>query len=201
MSGIWSGRSSHAARVLASAGASAMTGTSVGDRAIDGAADRAGRAVERGEWTTVAGGGHVVVERDDRRRPRGELEATGRDSLESFAVPDEEHKPKLRAPSIVVLVQSVRPSTALTDPDRDAAIDAMRIAAEKRTDGILGNSTPQNYGHAALLVASCAAYAPKNRAAELLRWAIDLRQQHRRRHACRAELARACEPLGVLVPA
>jgi hypothetical protein len=130
-----------------------------------------------------------------------ELEATGRDPLESFAVPDEEHKPRLRTPSIVVLIQSVRPSIALTDPDRDAAIDAMRIAAEKRTEGILGNSRRQHYGHAALLVASCVAFAPKSRASELLRWATDLRQQYWRRHAFREELARACESLGVLVPA
>ena len=130
-----------------------------------------------------------------------ELEATGRDPLESFAVPDEEHKPRLRTPSIVVLIQSVRPSIALTDPDRDAAIDAMRIAAEKRTEGILGNSRRQHYGHAALLVASCVAFAPKKRAAELLRWAMDLRQQYWRRHAFREELARACESLGVLVSA
>jgi hypothetical protein len=129
------------------------------------------------------------------------LEATGRDPLESFAVPVDEHKPKLTTPPIVALIQRARPSIALTDPDRDAAIDAMRIAAEKRADGILGNSRRQHYGHAALLVASCAAYAPKNRAAELLRWAIDLRQQHRRRHAFRKEMARACESLGILVPA
>jgi hypothetical protein len=129
-----------------------------------------------------------------------ELEATGRDPLESFAVPDEEHKPRLRTPSIVVLIQSVRPSIALTDPDRDAAIDAMRIAAEKRTEGILGNSRRQHYGHAALLVASCVAFAPKNRASELLRWAMDLRQRYSRRHAFRQELARACESLDVFMP-
>ena len=128
-----------------------------------------------------------------------ELEATGRDPLESFAVPDEEHKPRLTTPSIVMLIQSVR-SIALTDSDRDAAIDAMRIAAEKRTEGILGNSRRQHYGHAALLVASCVAFAPKSRASELLRWAADLRQQYWRRHAFREELARASESLGVLVP-
>jgi hypothetical protein len=128
-----------------------------------------------------------------------ELEATGRDPLESFAVPDEEHKPRLRTPSIVALIQSVRPSI-VTDSDRDAVIDAMRIAAEKRTEGILGNSRRQHYGHAALLVASCVAFAPKNRASEFLRWAADLRQQYWRRHAFREELARASESLGVLVP-
>lgn len=129
-----------------------------------------------------------------------ELEATGRDPLESFAVPDQEHKPRLKTPSIVALIQRVRPSIALTDPDRDAAIDAMRIAAEKRTEGILGNSRRQHYGHAALLVASCVAFAPKRRASELLTWATDLRQQYWRRHAFREELARACENLSALVP-
>ena len=130
-----------------------------------------------------------------------ELEATGRDPFESLAVLDEEHKPRLGTPSIVALIQSVRPSIALRDPDRDAAIDAMRIAAAKRTDGILGNSRRQHYGHAAQLVASCVACAPKRRASELLRWATDLRQQYWRRHAFRKELARACESLSVLMPA
>lgn len=129
-----------------------------------------------------------------------ELEATGRDPLEPFTVPDEEHKPRLRRPSVVVLIQSVRPTIALTDRDRDAAIDAMRIAAEKRTEGILDNSRRQHYGHATLLVASCVAFAPKSRASELLRWATDLRQRYSRRHAFRQELARACESLDVFVP-
>ena len=128
-----------------------------------------------------------------------ELEATGRDPLESFEVPDEERKPRLRTPSIVVLIQSVCPSIALTDRDRDAAIAAMRIAAEKRIEGILGNSRRQHYGHAARLVAACVACAPKSRASELLRWAADLRQQYWRRHAFREELTRASESLGVLV--
>jgi hypothetical protein len=95
------------------------------------------------------------------------------------------------------------PGAARRRADRrgpDAAIDAMRIAAEKRTEGILGNSRRQHYGHAAMLVASCVAYAPKKRAAELVRWAMDLRQQYWRRHAFREELARACASLGVSVP-
>jgi hypothetical protein len=114
---------------------------------------------------------------------------------------DEEHKPKLITLSMVALIQRVCPGIALTDPDRDAAIDAMRIAAERRVEGILGNSRRQHYSHAALLVASCVAFAPEKRAAELLRWAVDLRQQYWRRHAFRAELARACESLGVLASA
>jgi hypothetical protein len=123
------------------------------------------------------------------------------DPLESFAMTEEEHKPKLATPSMVALIHGARPGIALTDPDRDAAIAAMRIAAEKRVDEILDNSRRQHYGHAALLVASCVAFAPKSRAAELLRWATDLRQQYWRRHAFREELAQACESLRVFVPA
>jgi hypothetical protein len=129
-----------------------------------------------------------------------ELEATGRDPLESFALTDDEDKPKLTTPSIAMLIERTRSSIALTDLDRGTAIDAMRVAADKRVEGILGNSRRRHYGHAALLVASCVAYAPKKRAAELLRWAEELRQQYWRRHAFRQELARASESLGVTLP-
>ena len=91
-----------------------------------------------------------------------ELEATARDPLEALAMTDEEHKPKLITPSMVALIQRARPGIALTDPDRDAAVDAMRIAAEKRVEGILGNSRRQHYSHAALLVASCVALRPRS---------------------------------------
>ena len=73
-------------------------------------------------------------------------------------------------------------------------------AADERVEGILGNSRRQHHGHAALLVASCVAHAPKKRAAEVLGWAGELRQQYWRRHAFRQELARASESLGVTLP-
>jgi hypothetical protein len=130
-----------------------------------------------------------------------ELEATARDSLKSFAMTEKEHRPKLATSSMVALIQGALPGIPLSDADRDAASDAMRIAAEKRTEGILGNSRRQHYGHAALLVASCVAFAPKHRASELLKWATDLRQRYSRRHAFRQELARACESLDVFMPA
>ena len=77
-----------------------------------------------------------------------ELEATSRDPLEFFAKRDEEHKPTLTTPSMGALIQRARPSIALTDPDSDAAIDATRIAAGKRVEGILGKSRRQHYSHA-----------------------------------------------------
>ena len=73
----------------------------------------------------------------------------------------------------------------------------MRTAADKRTEGILGNSRRQHYGHAALPVASCVAFAPKGRVGEFTQWAAELRQRYWRRHAFRQELTRAFEALGV----
>ena len=126
-----------------------------------------------------------------------ELEATGRDALEVFSDEDTESKPKLSTPSIASLIQDVRPSIRLIDVDRDAAIDAMRITAEKRVEGILGNSRRRHYGHAALLVASCVASAPAGRERELANWAADVRQQYWRRDAFREELTRAFASLGL----
>jgi hypothetical protein len=42
-------------------------------------------------------------------------------------------------------------------------LDAMRVAADKRVEGILGNSRRRRYGHAALLVASCVVCAQEAR--------------------------------------
>jgi hypothetical protein len=81
----------------------------------------------------------------------------------------------------VVLVQSVHPSIALIDPDRDAAIDAMRIAAAKRTEGIVGNSRRQHYGHAALLVASCVANTPRSPSAVLASPRVQMNWRERAR--------------------
>jgi hypothetical protein len=62
-----------------------------------------------------------------------ELEATGDDRLELFT--EGRTKPRLTTPSVMGLVQRARPATALTDAHGDAALDAMRVAAEKRVQG------------------------------------------------------------------
>jgi hypothetical protein len=129
-----------------------------------------------------------------------ELEATAEDPLDCLIEADEGPAPRLITPSVVALIDRARVRSALTD-GRDAVIDAMRIAAEKRVQGILEHSRRRHYGHAALLVASSVAYAPKKRTAEFLRWAVGLDEQYRRRHAFRTELARACERLGASLPA
>ena len=126
-----------------------------------------------------------------------ELESTCRDLLAAFSDEDADAKPTLATPSIVALIHDARPSIKMADADRDVAITAMRVAAEKRVEGILGNSRRRHYGHAALLVASCLAFAPKGREAELSTWYMELRQRHLRRSAFRQELTRAFAGLGV----
>lgn len=120
-----------------------------------------------------------------------ELESTGRDVLAAFSDEDVNAKPALATPSIVALIHEARPSIKMADADRDVAITTMRVAAEKRVEGILGNSRRRHYGHAALLVASCLAFAPTSREAALSKWVADLRQQYSRRSAFREELTRA----------
>jgi hypothetical protein len=126
-----------------------------------------------------------------------ELDATGRDVVESFPPTNDERKRTLDTPSIASLVRAVRPGIVVANADANAAIDAMRTAADKRTKGILGNSRRQHYAHAALLVASCLAFAPKGRYGELTHWAAELRRRYWRRHAFRQELTRAFDALGV----
>lgn len=129
-----------------------------------------------------------------------ELESTGRDLLADIPNEGDDGKPKLATPSIVGLIHDACPNIKTTDALRDVAIIAMRVAAERRVEGILGNSRRRHYGHAALLVASCLAFAPKGREAELSKWVADLRQQYARRSAFRQELTRAFVSLGVSLP-
>ena len=129
------------------------------------------------------------------------MAATGLDPLDTMIEFDEGAQPRLATPSMAAVIQRTRSGLTMTDTAGDAAIDAMRVAAEKRVEGILGHSRRRHYGHVALLVAACVAYSPKRRAAEFARWAATLRDQHRRRHAFGTELACACARLGVRLPA
>ncbi len=126
-----------------------------------------------------------------------ELESTCRDELAAFSAEDANGRPTLATPSMVAFIQDARPMITMADADRDVAITAMRIAADKRVEGVLGHSRRRHYGHAALLVASCLAFVPKSREAELSKWVADLRQQYSRRSAFRQELAQACARLGL----
>lgn len=126
-----------------------------------------------------------------------ELDATAHDVLQSLRSGDDERTPMLKTPSVATVMAAVCAGMSVAGADADVAIEAMLTAADKRAEGVLNNSRRRHYGHAALLVASCVAYAPKSRHAELTHWAAALRQRYWRRHAFRQELTRAFDALGV----
>ena len=126
-----------------------------------------------------------------------EMDVTGGDPLDPMIEADEESRPRLATPAMVAVIQRARSGMVLTDANGDAAIDAMRVAAEKRVEGILGHSRRRHYGHAALLVASCLAFGPRRREADVSKWVADLQQRYSRRSAFRAEFAQARASLGL----
>lgn len=126
-----------------------------------------------------------------------DLESTCRDPLDALSADHLESRPTLATPSIVALIRDVRSSLGMGGADRDAMLAALRLATEKRVEGILGHSRRRHYGHAAMLAASCVALAPMNRREDASAWIADLRQTYKRRHAFREELRRALESLGV----
>jgi hypothetical protein len=125
-----------------------------------------------------------------------ELESTSRDPLEVLSDDDVEKRPRLALPSFTALAHDVRSTIEVDQDDREAMLGAMRIAAERRIQGILSNSRRRYYGHAAMLAASCFVLAPTDRHNDLSAWLVGLRQTYSRRHAFREELTRALESLG-----
>ena len=75
------------------------------------------------------------------------LESTVPDPLEMISADDAPGRPAPETPSIVALIRGVRSSIKPDTPDHDAMLDAMRIAAEKRIETILGHSRRRHYGH------------------------------------------------------
>lgn len=104
-------------------------------------------------------------------------------------------RPKLETPSIAALIDAARLSVPAAD--RGEMLDAMRVAAEKRVDAILGHSRRRHYGHAAMLAATCVALAPKAVEHGFAAWIGGLRQTYSRRHAFRDEPTKALANLGV----
>jgi hypothetical protein len=177
----------------------------VGD--IAGAAHLLSRAPGLG-WSDADHPGHVTFAlfailladgRDDAVSPVlvSNVESTVSDPLEMISAEDAAGRPRLETPSIVAVIQAVRPIIKLQAADRDALLDAMRVAAEKRVEAILDHSRRRHYGHAATLAAACIALAPKGRRPEFITWITVLQQTYSRRSAFRQELRRALESLGV----
>jgi hypothetical protein len=159
-------------------------------------------------WSSDEHPGHVLfpsfalllAHRTSRSVPDAllaDLDSTCRDPLEVLSPDDVERRPKLGTPSIATLVRDVSPTITFVEEDLRSMVESMRVAAERRVEGILGRSRRRLYSHAALLVASCVALAPAGGGQDLAAWMIGLRKQYSRRHAFREELRRALESLGV----
>jgi hypothetical protein len=174
---------------------------------ISAAADLLSQAPGLG-WSSDEHPGHLLfpsfalllARRTSRRLPDtllADLGSTCRDPLEALYPDDVEPRPKLGTPSIATLIQRASSTIIVADEDLRSMVDAMRVAAEKRVEGVLGNSRRRHYGHAAMLVASCVVLAPAAGGEGLSAWMAGLRQTYSHRHAFREELRRAMESLGM----
>jgi hypothetical protein len=159
-------------------------------------------------WSSDEHPGHVLfpsfalllAHRTSRSLPDAllaDLESTCRDPLEVLPHDDVERRPKLDTPSIATLIQGVSSTITVVEEDLRSMVDSMCIAAERRVAGILGNSRRRQYGHAAMLVASCVALAPAGGVKDLSGWMMGRQQTYSRRHAFREELRRAMKSFGV----
>jgi hypothetical protein len=174
---------------------------------ISAAADLLSQAPGLG-WSNDEHPGHVLfpsfalllVQRTLRSVPDAllaDLDSTCRDPLEVLSNDDVERRPKLSTPSIATLIADVSSTFAFGEADLRSIVDSMLVAAERRVEGILGHSRRRQYGHAAMLVASCVALAPAGSDKDLSAWMMGLRQTYSRRHTFREELRRAMESFGV----
>ena len=103
-----------------------------------------------------------------------------------------EEAPKLSTPSIAEILGRVRPAVSVDSKGREAMLEAMRTAATRRVEGILGNKRRSHYGHAALLVACCLELAPGvGEQSAVVEWVNDVRKRYARFHAFQEECARA----------
>lgn len=101
----------------------------------------------------------------------------------------ERRAPKLDTPTIVDLIAVTGSNAKLDAKSRTAVLEAMRSAATKRVEGILGNKRRRHYGHAAMLVACCVELAPvAGRETPIAAWLEDLRKEYSRFYAFQEQL-------------
>ena len=103
----------------------------------------------------------------------------------------DEGRPTLRTPSVAELIRAARPAAGIDAKGRKAMLEAMRAAAAKRVDGIVGNKRRAHYRHAATLLACCVEVAPAVGESQGVReWADEVRKTYSRFYAFQEECRR-----------
>lgn len=82
------------------------------------------------------------------------LKQAPRSLLDADLEPDE-GSTKLPTPTVLDVLEHADVHSRVAAKDRAAALDAMRTAASKRTDGVTGEKRRRHYDHAATLVGCC----------------------------------------------
>jgi hypothetical protein len=100
--------------------------------------------------------------------------------------------PKLPCPMIIDALERADVRARLSRDDRKVMLDAMKTAAARRTDGVLGEKRRPHYGHAAMLVACCVELEDgSGKATATSPWAEALRARTSRFPAFQQELRAA----------
>jgi hypothetical protein len=76
-------------------------------------------------------------------------------SLLELSVDEEDPSTKLPTPTVLDVLERADVRSRVTAKDRTTALDAMRVAASKRTDGVTGEKRRRHYEHAATLIGCC----------------------------------------------
>jgi hypothetical protein len=119
------------------------------------------------------------------------LPGRGMDIEELELMTRDQDEPLLAAPEIDQILEQAGVGAVAHGEAREVVMESMRKAAERRLEGVTGEKRRGHYGHAASLVAICAAIDPSPATA---RWVTRLRDEHRRYPALRAELDRRLAP-------
>ena len=114
--------------------------------------------------------------------------ARGTDFDELDAMTIRRDEPRLDSPGLAEILSLAGVEAPADDKARRAVIDAMRTAAEKRVAGVTEHKRRRYYGHAAELVAACAAADPSP---NTTRWVTEIRTEYRRYPALRREFEKA----------
>jgi hypothetical protein len=112
---------------------------------------------------------------------------SGMDIEELESMTRAQDEPHLAAPEINQILNQAGADVVADEKVREVILESIRKAAERRVEGVTGQKRRRHYGHAASLVAICAAIDPSPTTAQ---WVTRLRDEYRRYPALRAELDR-----------